>query len=330
MSTIRVSKTRDYSVVSNHAANDKELSWKAKGILYYLLTKPDSWTVNRDNLVHMSTDGETSVRSALCELESLGYLRRNKKRMHDGTFTWESVIYEVPTCQVPVDDYPSGGFPPLDKTPLVSTDAVKTELVITPLPPKGELLTEEQKAEDYLITNPRSKANGVTNAAIVAPLESLVPLYAGYRHGLNGTPIETKVPLAQVKRCAKALNEMLDAGYTPEQISQTTAKMKASWDDNSQGVEYKVSPTSVLEHWDKYVAHKDPPLSGATPPATVVPVPTYKPATLARIGTDSQHIAHNVILHTLSGMGLTMREVTPEKTEEFWARAKEVKERMYP
>jgi len=41
MSIIRVKKDKGYFVASNKPFNNKNLSWEARGILGYLLSKPD-------------------------------------------------------------------------------------------------------------------------------------------------------------------------------------------------------------------------------------------------------------------------------------------------
>lgn len=43
MSTFRVNKNVNYTVMSNHHLQDKRLSLKAKGLLSYMLSLPDDW-----------------------------------------------------------------------------------------------------------------------------------------------------------------------------------------------------------------------------------------------------------------------------------------------
>ncbi len=50
MGIIRVEKNRNYSVINNTGLRDERLSWKAKGILAYILTLPDDWVFYREEL----------------------------------------------------------------------------------------------------------------------------------------------------------------------------------------------------------------------------------------------------------------------------------------
>lgn len=81
---------------------DTRLSYKAKGILAYLLSKPDNWKVIIGNLVNSSADGKASVYAGLKELKECGYyqklpIRDEKKRK---IVRWESTIYENPALEM--------------------------------------------------------------------------------------------------------------------------------------------------------------------------------------------------------------------------------------
>lgn len=97
MSIIRVHKTRgEFSVIPRAAVNDKELSWEARGLLVYLLDKPDDWQIRFNDLVRQSPAQGDKTRRILRELEGAGYVRRSRFNRADGTFGWESEVYESP------------------------------------------------------------------------------------------------------------------------------------------------------------------------------------------------------------------------------------------
>lgn len=96
MSIIKIKKKNRYSSIDNNVINDERLSWKARGILIYLLSKPDNWQVRMYDLIKGSkNDGETSVKNALKELRNLGYAKLVRGEI-DGKFGSHYVISEEP------------------------------------------------------------------------------------------------------------------------------------------------------------------------------------------------------------------------------------------
>lgn len=95
--TYRVVKHKDpYTRVVNSVIEDISLSWAARGLLVYLLSKPDDWTVKTGDLIRKSPAGRDHVLKLLKELEGFGYLKRFKMRNGDGTFFQETHIFERP------------------------------------------------------------------------------------------------------------------------------------------------------------------------------------------------------------------------------------------
>ena len=40
---LRIPKERNYTVLGNHLLTDRKLSWEARGLLCYPLSRPDDW-----------------------------------------------------------------------------------------------------------------------------------------------------------------------------------------------------------------------------------------------------------------------------------------------
>lgn len=68
--------TTNFTVVPNYLTEDTSMSWKAKGMLVYLLGRPHDWEINIPHLSTVSTDGESATRSGFSELEEAGYAYR--------------------------------------------------------------------------------------------------------------------------------------------------------------------------------------------------------------------------------------------------------------
>jgi hypothetical protein len=93
---IRVHRRTDYTVLSNHAIKNKELSYRACGILWHLLSKPDGWSFNSAEIFNSHTEGRDAIRSALAELKEHGYLSVGRTNREDGSLAWMWKVYEVP------------------------------------------------------------------------------------------------------------------------------------------------------------------------------------------------------------------------------------------
>lgn len=96
---IRVRKRpNNFVMLDKTFLEDDRLSFKAKGILAYLLSKPDNWKVIVGNLVKYSKDGKSAVYAGLKELKECGYYVKTPIRSEDGRriSRWESTVYEVP------------------------------------------------------------------------------------------------------------------------------------------------------------------------------------------------------------------------------------------
>src|ERR1051325_3420923 len=82
-----------YVIIQNKALTDKRLSWKARGLLAYLLSRPPDWKVSSAQLALAGKDGAESIRSALKELRSVGYAKLRTGGKEHGS---EWVIFESP------------------------------------------------------------------------------------------------------------------------------------------------------------------------------------------------------------------------------------------
>lgn len=69
----RVEKDRNYTVIKNTIFHDKRISWGAKGVLGYALTKPDDWSLYISEVVKNGSDKKTKVSFYFKELREAGY-----------------------------------------------------------------------------------------------------------------------------------------------------------------------------------------------------------------------------------------------------------------
>lgn len=102
------SRVRGFTQVDNRTLRDDRLSFKARGILAFLLSHPDETVVNADDLVGAGPDGRDSIRSAFGELEHAGYLTREKHQGVDGRWRTELTAHERPSGDGLSDDTDAG------------------------------------------------------------------------------------------------------------------------------------------------------------------------------------------------------------------------------
>ena len=133
MTIMRVHKTKNFTVMSNHHFKEKEMSLKAKGLLSLMLSLPDDWNYSVSGLVTLSKDGKDSVMSALGELEKFGYLKRDRLTDPKGRFKGiEYNIYEEPQRENPIaGNQNSGnqhaGEQNAENPPLLNTNSINNE-----------------------------------------------------------------------------------------------------------------------------------------------------------------------------------------------------------
>jgi hypothetical protein len=147
-------KENPFVMMDRRVLENLQMSWKAKGLLAYLLSRPDNWEINMGDLVNRSTDGEHSTRGALDELLIAGHVVRDIERDDQKRFVrFVFKVYEkpvdaelrtLPKSRKPVGenqemaveeppaepfgDFPQMGFPQVENLPLNNTNNTNTDL----------------------------------------------------------------------------------------------------------------------------------------------------------------------------------------------------------
>lgn len=120
MAILRVRKSR-FSVVSTEMLERTDMSWKAKGLLCYMLSRPDDWRFSERSLYARFPGGKGLTASGLKELEGLGYLDRGQATDEGGRFSkavW--TVREDPS--EPWSKNPTSGKPTSENPQLLNTD----------------------------------------------------------------------------------------------------------------------------------------------------------------------------------------------------------------
>ncbi|CAH0416197.1 hypothetical protein KAR50_05510 [Periweissella fabaria] len=146
-------KTRNYTVIDNQVACDKNLSWHARGIFLYLYSQGDEWEFLAEEVIAENIARHDTFMQGISELEQAGYLRCAKILPNsDGKQEklWELSMLPVfgnvaprtvlktdisgfsphpdfPAPVKPVLDYPPLEKPVLENPQLISTNKINTK-----------------------------------------------------------------------------------------------------------------------------------------------------------------------------------------------------------
>jgi hypothetical protein len=84
--------------------NNPNLSWKAKGLLSFLLSLPERWAVYKTNLHQFSKDGRDGTVAAFNELIDVGYIQVYERK-DNGRFGYDYIVSDkIPDIDIEKQD----------------------------------------------------------------------------------------------------------------------------------------------------------------------------------------------------------------------------------
>lgn len=92
MSIIRRKRTENYTIVPNHIWDDEYISFEAKSLLVYLLSRPNDWKVNTKHLQGVMGYGRNKVQRIVTTLVERGYMERHTIKGKDGQFAGQELV----------------------------------------------------------------------------------------------------------------------------------------------------------------------------------------------------------------------------------------------
>lgn len=143
---IRVAKRSRYVSIRSETLEDARLSYRARGVLAFLLSKPDNWEASEAHLASQSTDGTTAVRSALNELKTFGYLHCYRLQGDGGHFSWLHYLFEEPIIGSP-PFLPLAGNPQVVNPQMVNPREDNPLVVDRPLTNTDAVINEETNTD---------------------------------------------------------------------------------------------------------------------------------------------------------------------------------------
>ena len=127
----------NFYMLDKRISEDRRLTWAARGLLVFLLGKPDHWEVSVKHLIKETADSAKPLRrdavyGLLRELEDAGYLERSQGRGQGGSFgSADYVVHESPCTENPDTDEPQPDKPDTDKPDTAQPDTANPTQVST-------------------------------------------------------------------------------------------------------------------------------------------------------------------------------------------------------
>lgn len=153
MAVMRVHKTANYTIMSNHHFKERGMSLKAKGLLSLMLSLPDDWDYSIAGLATLSKDGKDSVMSALKELEQFGYLTRTRLVDERGRFAgYDYDIFEEAENRAPYSENPKTDISEAENPRELKTNEQRTKKEIDTRDKKDKSLSAFENETPNIFT----------------------------------------------------------------------------------------------------------------------------------------------------------------------------------
>jgi DnaT DNA-binding domain len=173
VSIVRTAKRSQYVIIEHAILTDTSLSWDAKGLHCYLLSRPDDWQIRVDHLVKQGCGaGRGKIYRMLGELIACGYAERKPLRNASGRIIQhEYLVYDhkvlakdIPRPDSPLLEKPEVANPDMGQ-PLVAdrTLPINDKKLITNKPITSHWLPDE---EAFLILDSKNIPRSFAEAAI--------------------------------------------------------------------------------------------------------------------------------------------------------------------
>lgn len=183
-------KENPYAQILRATLQDRRISFEARGLLAYLLSKPTNWEVSIGDLMNEGDCGRDRIYRILRELQRAGYVQRNGVREHGRFVALRYEVSESPFTENPYTEKPYTENPQLHNK------------------------EKKQKKEEAA---PRAKKRSATTPTPSPEIEAVKahPLYQAYfAHSFPPSPVMT----SNVAVYQETITALESVGITPAQI----------------------------------------------------------------------------------------------------------------
>jgi hypothetical protein len=166
-------------MIANEALENSDLTWRARGVLAYLLSRPEGWSTSAERLAAMSPkgkEGRDAMRAVLSELEAAGYVRREKTQDARGRWSTTLVVYDFPEPSVQAEPPATSAAQPTIVEPAKNggSPGVGQPAVGSPAVGKPGLLNKTETNTENKIPSSSSSLRSEDSSGEETPLQKLV------------------------------------------------------------------------------------------------------------------------------------------------------------
>lgn len=164
----------NWTVVRNELVADPRISFKATGILIYILSKPDNWQTSTAHLATVKKEGLDAIRTAMTELRNAGYVRTRRYQDQAGKWRYETDVFDTPQPVGNLGDCESSQVKPQRDYPradnadvLLKTERTKTMRGLASSQIRGPILCGQCHGQGktlddgYPVTCPTCNGDGI-------------------------------------------------------------------------------------------------------------------------------------------------------------------------
>lgn len=169
MITRKARPTSNFYILSNDIAGDRELTWEARGMLIFLLTKQDNWKVSIQNLINETKNaigkaaGRDKIYAIINQLVEAGYVTKQQTREPETGRMAETEYFVSEVKEKPASGFAVSG----KKSPL--TDLPYTDMPYTDMPLTANPIQVITNSKQVLNKENTERESAAQSAASHAP-----------------------------------------------------------------------------------------------------------------------------------------------------------------
>ena len=243
-----INKKENFTSIHNKLINDSRISLKAKGIMLYMLSKPENWKYNPKEIAKNSKDGLDSVYSGIKELIEAGYISRT--RHSDGTvdyFVFEDVeendIVDFSKKENPNRENPNRENPNRENPDVYKRKNTNKERIIVNTELKKEI--SKSDIDDFINSQDKSEE-----------YKELLFKFLKYRKKIRDT-VKTSGPIKLLLKHFKTEADLREALEYMDLYNWKTAEpswieKKKNGSNNKNNNDFIVTEESLAETFGRY------------------------------------------------------------------------------